>query len=134
MGTTISLAFEGTSNTPPSTGYRLSRPPSKIHSWYWRSFGSLAARPDRWMKPRCVTGSHTTSPLTPAAAGSLVAPKVIFSDSELAISAARSSSGVGGTTGFATGGSTTTATGGAGGERFHASTASTKHAAAANHP
>src|SRR5271168_959098 len=47
------------------------------------------------MKPRCVAGSHTTSPVTPAAAGSLVALKVTLMDSLFASSAARCSATLG---------------------------------------
>ncbi len=99
-----------------------------------RNAGSFAAMPTKCRKPRCVTGSHTTSPLTPAAAGSLVAPKLILSESDFASSVARSSVGVGGgVTTTATGGVRTTGAAG-GGERFQANTASTRLAAAASQP
>src|ERR1700728_4948949 len=94
--------------------------------------GSFGAKPAKCKKPRCVTGSHTTSPLTPAAAGSLVAPRGILSVSVFARSAARSSAAVGGAGcaggGGATGGGATTATGGSGGgERPPPQKARTQH-------
>src|SRR5580692_8987739 len=100
--------------------------------------GSFGAKPAKCRKPRCVTGSHTTSPVTPAAAGSLVAPREILSDSTFASSAARSSATVGGAGwggGATTAGGVITATGGSGGgERSQPKIASTKHAAAASQP
>src|ERR1700735_909002 len=104
--------------------------------------GSLGAKPAKCKKPRCVTGSHTTSPVTPAAAGSLVAPSGILSESAFASRAARSSAAVGGGGGVGgTGGGTitegvvcTTAGASGGGVRSQPKIASTKHAAAANQP